>query len=342
MRILEINSIILILVCSIVNLDSLYAQQNCDTIHLQAIGLDYMGEAFHISQWQTLESKANLVLENSGVDDLYFKFHVHVEQITAGDSLEDYYANVVEYNLTDVLTGLLKRENINPKVMEYDSIRAADGSISRLFLGRKHQFNGGPTARPGSLQLGSNNPVNQWAAALYVNSSANGKIDEYEMKRTLHEIFHTVLSINSHFNANEYYDTTGIATIMNFDRLTEIISIAEIQLMLSPQNVEDLYIVVEDLQNNDTAYLYDCTFGSIWHSELTQNPSYFYPNPTYGDLNSSLFTMDLIELYSSNGVLLETWFKSGKIDLSNRPSGIYFLKLRLENGEIAMQKIVKM
>lgn len=69
-----------------------------------------------------------------------------------------------------------------------------------------------------------------------------------------------------------------------------------------------------------------------------------YPNPTNGNVNvNSKFNIQSIELYDIQGRILETSLENSNdstIDLSRRENGIYFLKIKTENGSI-VEKIVK-
>jgi hypothetical protein len=87
------------------------------------------------------------------------------------------------------------------------------------------------------------------------------------------------------------------------------------------------------------AYEYDAALSS--NSFTSFKDFVIYPNPTNGYLNIQSFeSISNIKVYSSDGrKLLET--QSTFLEISNYPSGIYFLTLETENGSIGTQKIIK-
>lgn len=187
-----------------------------------------------------------------------------------------------------------------------------------------------------SLESGTNNPIRQWAISTFRWSNQTGIIHEVDMKRTLHELFHTLTGYDSHNIANNYYDSTGVATILNYDQLPNISSI---QLLLAPQHIEDLQFVVDDLQINDPDYMYDCNVGIVETSGITSN--LFLPNPTIGMVYSTTQSIRQVKLFSSNGEHLETIASSNNIDLSSHASGLYFLVVFLKNESVVTQRLVK-
>ena len=105
--------------------------------------------------------------------------------------------------------------------------------------------------------------------------------------------------------------------------------------------------IVTDLAGNNRfvgvvdigAYEYDAALSSSSFSNF-QDFS-VYPNPTNGIINIRVEEeIKLVEMYSLDGrKLLET--QNTFLDISNYPSGIYFLTLETENGKIGTQKIIK-
>lgn len=66
-----------------------------------------------------------------------------------------------------------------------------------------------------------------------------------------------------------------------------------------------------------------------------------YPNPASGMVNIQSDSKILsLELYDVQGRLLQTGLESNKVDLSSRTNGLYFLKIKTENGQ-KVEKIIK-
>ena len=90
----------------------------------------------------------------------------------------------------------------------------------------------------------------------------------------------------------------------------------------------------------------ETTFATLNNPSFEQdNTIKIYPNPTKGTINiTSNFNIQTIELYDIQGRVLETHLEESAtattIDISNKSKGIYFLKIKSDNG-IKVEKIVK-
>jgi hypothetical protein len=79
--------------------------------------------------------------------------------------------------------------------------------------------------------------------------------------------------------------------------------------------------------------------------QLEEQPARVFPNPTSGVVNISLaslpLTTALAEIYNLQGKVIrkETFRKNTRIDMSDCPKGIYFLRLLVDN-EITVSKII--
>ncbi len=87
------------------------------------------------------------------------------------------------------------------------------------------------------------------------------------------------------------------------------------------------------------------TFGALNNTIHQFDTSVkIYPNPTHSLINiNSDFVINSVELYDIQGRILETSLESSStttLDISNRETGIYFLKINTENGS-KVEKIVK-
>jgi len=101
---------------------------------------------------------------------------------------------------------------------------------------------------------------------------------------------------------------------------------------------------VFQLSNSTGDYL-EFSSCSLLNVEENKKPSLsFYPNPTDGVLNLSFFNnqqINQIQVLDMNGKLVKNYTQTNKqIDISELPSGIYFLKLNLL-GKSLVKKIVK-
>jgi hypothetical protein len=76
-------------------------------------------------------------------------------------------------------------------------------------------------------------------------------------------------------------------------------------------------------------------------NNLSNTTFHLYPNPTTNELNiTSNTSIEKIEIYNLNGVLQSTYLNKNNIDISNFNTGLYFVKVYIDNG-ISIQKFVK-
>ncbi|MAB39839.1 MAG: hypothetical protein CL528_06155 [Aequorivita sp.] len=67
-----------------------------------------------------------------------------------------------------------------------------------------------------------------------------------------------------------------------------------------------------------------------------------YPNPTNGVLSiNSSSTVSEITIYNNIGQLLFTFKEKNQIDISTLSKGIYFVKIKDENGQTETKKVIK-
>jgi hypothetical protein len=82
--------------------------------------------------------------------------------------------------------------------------------------------------------------------------------------------------------------------------------------------------------------------GPLGIEENTTNLFSIYPNPTNGMLTiNSTSTVSKITVYNNLGQLLLTSEKSNQINISSLSEGIYFVKIKDENGQTETKKIIK-
>jgi hypothetical protein len=108
------------------------------------------------------------------------------------------------------------------------------------------------------------------------------------------------------------------------------------------------YIIVQKNYDNTGAVSGDSTYfyaggttntgiNKISHENISFN---IYPNPASSELNiSSTNKIENVEVYNLTGMLLSSSSKT-KIDISELPQGVYFVKVFSENG-VTAQKFVK-
>ncbi|WP_421752414.1 kelch repeat-containing protein [Croceimicrobium sp.] len=90
-------------------------------------------------------------------------------------------------------------------------------------------------------------------------------------------------------------------------------------------------------------YKYFFNTNGIGLSELKQEASLFYPNPSTGIIRiNPAWIENELKLYNLQGQLLQGWTKApGEINLSNLPPAIYILELKDNKGQIQREKFWK-
>lgn len=91
-----------------------------------------------------------------------------------------------------------------------------------------------------------------------------------------------------------------------------------------PNAFVDNYFAVMKLKYNNSPN----NINSIDISNAT-----IYPNPTHGKIEIKGIQPEWIQIYSMDGILIQTYFKNNQIDLQNYSSGIYLLKIKTKDGE---------
>ncbi|MFK7949364.1 MAG: serine hydrolase [Saprospiraceae bacterium] len=85
-----------------------------------------------------------------------------------------------------------------------------------------------------------------------------------------------------------------------------------------------------------------CTNSTSNFAKAEKNVT-IYPNPTAGILNiKTAELIENIEVYSTFGqLLLNRKVVDNQLDISNLESGIYYLKITLENGKVITERLIK-
>jgi uncharacterized repeat protein (TIGR01451 family) len=145
----------------------------------------------------------------------------------------------------------------------------------------------------------------------------------------------------------EIFGLESQASGMNYqwyDCNTQLPLAGETSQILSPIQPGEYYVVVSNGNCSDTSACY--VAGTIGMNEISSNSIQIYPNPAQNEITVFLqnenTTAD-IEIYSLNGQLLysvSSQIQSTKISVNEFSSGIYFVKVKTENG-IANFKLVK-
>ncbi|MDN3723835.1 T9SS type A sorting domain-containing protein [Aequorivita sp. SDUM287046] len=82
--------------------------------------------------------------------------------------------------------------------------------------------------------------------------------------------------------------------------------------------------------------------GPLSIEENTTNYFSIYPNPTNGVLNiKSATPLSEITVYNNHGQLLFASEKNNQVDISTLSQGIYFVKIKDENGQTETKKVIK-
>lgn len=99
--------------------------------------------------------------------------------------------------------------------------------------------------------------------------------------------------------------------------------------------------LLQEMYDNGFANI-SCLISNI--NELPKaNPINIFPNPAtdFITIESTDVNVDKVEIYDSNGRLVLA-SKQMEIDLTKIPQGIYFIKINTQNGDIFMEKVVRL
>ncbi len=84
------------------------------------------------------------------------------------------------------------------------------------------------------------------------------------------------------------------------------------------------------------------TATTLGTSEVSNTDFSLYPNPTKGDLSiKSKYSVNFIRIYDESGKLVKENYRTNGIDISNAPTGVYYMNISLNNGKVHTQKIIK-
>ena len=166
------------------------------------------------------------------------------------------------------------------------------------------------------------------------------------------EAYYTSLAFNSTNEAFVVYRDAGNAnkaTVMKFDG-TDWVALGTAGFTagyadftsIKIDNNDEVYIAFTDLVSFYKATVMKFEGGTSSTSNLLKNETEIvvYPNPTYNEIN---FTKQVnVQLIDLNGHIITNERNTTKLDLSNQSTGIYFIKLTDENGQVLKRsKIVK-
>jgi len=97
-----------------------------------------------------------------------------------------------------------------------------------------------------------------------------------------------------------------------------------------------------NVNNSIQALLANCETLAINNIEEYENTVVLFPNPTNSILNiESKTSITEIKIYNQLGQLVLSSSNKNTIDLSSVSQGLYFVKIKDENGNIGTQKVVK-
>jgi hypothetical protein len=108
----------------------------------------------------------------------------------------------------------------------------------------------------------------------------------------------------------------------------------------------NIKVTATDTAGASVSTTFKLTIGeSTAIDQLEEQPARVFPNPTSGVVNISLASLPrttaVAEIYNLQGKVIrkDTFRKDIRIDLSDCPKGIYFLRLLVDN-EITVSKII--
>lgn len=99
------------------------------------------------------------------------------------------------------------------------------------------------------------------------------------------------------------------------------------------------YAYINDTIRMRVVHYHDITID-ISNSDIVDKPIIIYPNPTTGKVGIDNKDVQFIEVFDLNGKLILSNQNTNQLDISDRPSGIYFVRV-YSNDSYQMFKIIK-
>ncbi|WP_041264082.1 T9SS type A sorting domain-containing protein [Bernardetia litoralis] len=80
---------------------------------------------------------------------------------------------------------------------------------------------------------------------------------------------------------------------------------------------------------------------AVQKNKETSSDITLYPNPTHTEFNiKSSLKIESVTITNSLGQILLTSYKKKSISIESLSTGIYFVTIKLQNGEVKIQKII--
>jgi len=174
----------------------------------------------------------------------------------------------------------------------------------------------------------------------YFNSNfTNDVVDDY------HNFIIKFKVINSstlYYEISKENDTTVLNTIrywinyndVDFTKITKI-TLESNHSNLNNVKIKNFELYNKWLSNTDTKV-------ESFENTPKLNSVKVYPNPTsnYFKIDNDV-NYDVVNLYNTNGQLINSFEKNDRYNIENLPNGVYFIMLKDNSGVVGQQKILK-
>lgn len=131
----------------------------------------------------------------------------------------------------------------------------------------------------------------------------------------------------SEFTASDFKNNVsyGYGKLMYAGRIDDVFSYEKGQIMITPDLGDALFAEMTD--------------STLSTESFADDSVVLYPNPTKDILKVKGNSIETIEVYTINGVLLKTTHET-EIDLSSYAKGVYFIKIKNTKGSVTKKVIL--
>ena len=145
-----------------------------------------------------------------------------------------------------------------------------------------------------------------------------------------------------YFEISKENDTTVLNSIRCFTKWDmDFTKITKITLESNHSNLNNVKIKNFELYNKWLSNNTGTKIESIKNNQKL-NTVKVYPNPTsnYFKIDNDV-NYDVVNLYNTNGQLINSFEKNDRYNIENLPNGVYFIMLKDNSGVVGQQKILK-